>query len=134
MPVQLSQEDTLPHIDFANDQMDAEDPNALRNRVSSVDGQITIVAAFGCKVVLNYSFTTSALNVSLVLETPVGNVTLGSGTLNPSNPSFTIGGSINGFKAEATVSLDFSSLVLTAQGEVCAPFLGCKKGQVSIHL
>jgi|SRR5690606_6831552 hypothetical protein len=134
MSVQLTKDDSLSHISFANDQLDPDDPKALRNQVAAIDGSITIVAAFGCKLVLNWSFTTTALNISLVLDTPVGSITLGSASLNPSNPTFSIGGSIDSFKAEATVSFDFSSMTLTASGEVCAPLVGCKKGSISVNV
>lgn len=83
---------------------------------------------------LYYSFGPLSLQINIVLETPVGNVTLFSGALNPTTPTITIGGSIDYFKAEATVSFDFSTKVLTASGEVCAPIVGCKSGSVSIHV
>lgn len=132
MAVQTSQEDTLPNIAYANETQDAADNTSLRNQVSSTDGQIVIVAAYGCSLVLNYSFVSAGINVTVVLQTPLGNVTILNATLDASNPSITLGGSIGSFKAQATVSFNFSNNVLSASGEICAPFLGCKKGSVSI--
>ena len=141
---QTTQNDLLPHIKYQQEPAQGASPQSmaaaappaqsLAARASSTDGSITIISAFGCSVVLNYSLSTSEIDVSLVLKTPVGSVTLGHASLNPQNPSITLGGSIGSFKAEATVSLDFSTLVLTAKGTVCAPFVGCKSGQVQIHL
>jgi len=129
----LNSADTLAHIDY-QDKIDADDPKLLRNQVSSTGGQIVIVSAFGCSLVLNYSFGPGDLNVNVTLQTPVGNITIINTDLNPQNPSITLGGSINSFKAEATVSFDFSSMVITASGEVCAPFVGCKSGSVTINV
>jgi len=52
-------------------------------------------------------------------------VRIGGGTLNPSNPSVTIGGSVAGFKAEVTLTADFSAKQITYKVEVCAPIVGC---------
>lgn len=130
---ETTDQDTLSHIEY-QDRIDADDPALLRNQVSSTNGQIVIVAAYGCSLVLNYSFGPGDLNVNVTLQTPVGNVTLINTDLNPNNPSITLGGSINSFKAEATVSFDFGSMQLTASGQICAPILGCKSGSVTIHV
>ncbi len=53
-------------------------------------------------------------------------IRIGGGTINPSNPSITIGGGALGFKAEVTLSADFNARQVTYQVEVCAPFAGCK--------
>ncbi|WP_404336678.1 hypothetical protein AB2M62_19960 [Sphingomonas sp. MMS12-HWE2-04] len=134
MAVQTSQQDTLSNIAYENELLDAADASLLRNQVSSTDGQIVIVSAFGCSLVFNYSFGSDAIDISIVLQTPLGNETLASGTLNPNNPSITVGGSIGSFKAQATVSFDFGTMVFTASGEVCAPIVGCKKGSISVHV
>jgi hypothetical protein len=131
---EFTQTDTLVHIGYDNEQQKIDDPAALHNQVSSTGGRIVIVSAFGCSLVVEYSFTATGLNIQLILETPVGSVTIASTTLNPSNPSITVGGSIGPFKAEATVSFDFATMTLTASGEVCAPFAGCKKGSITIHV
>jgi hypothetical protein len=130
----ISREDTLPHVAYSEHAIDADDPNNLFNQVSSTAGRIVIISAFGCSLVLNYYFEAAGLHVDVTLETPVGNKTLINADLNPSNPEICVGGSINGFKAEACVALDFSTMELVASGEVCAPVLGCKKGAVTIHV
>ena len=134
MKTHSTQTDNLAHIKYENENIDIDDVKSLRNQVSSTDGRIVIVAGFGCSLVLTYSVSFSGVNVSLVLETPVGNVTIGSGTLDASHPSITVGGSIGKFKAEATISFDVGTKVLNAAGEVCVPVLGCKKGGISLHL
>lgn len=134
MTTQVTAADTLAHIGYENEHQKTDDAAALYNQVSSTAGRIVIVSAFGCSLVVVYSFTATGLNIQLILETPVGNVTLANTTLNPSKPSITVGGSIGPFKAEATVSFDFKTMTLTASGEVCAPLVGCKKGSVSIRV
>ena len=134
MQPNLSQQDTLQHIEYDNPDLDRDDPSLLINRISSPNGQIVIVSAFGCSLVLNYSFSINDLHADVTLVTPVGSVRIINADLTPSNPSITLGGSIDGFKAEASVSFDFSSMNLTASGEVCAPLVGCKRGSVVIHV
>jgi hypothetical protein len=134
MTVALSKSDTLSHIEYQNKDLHLDDPNALYNKVSSPNGRIVIVSAFGCSLVLNYSFGALSLHVDVTLETPVGSVRLANADLDPSNPTIKVGGSIGPFKAEVTVNFNFSTMVLSATGEVCAPLLGCKKGSISIHV
>lgn len=130
----LSKEDTLSHIDYDNKDLDHNDPNLLSNQVSAVSGSITIVAAFGVSLVLDWEVGLSEISIRIVLKTPVGSKSLISVELTPTNPKVKVGGSIDGFKAEAEVSVDFSTKKLTASGEVCAPLVGCKKGSVSVNL
>lgn len=130
----FSKQDTLSDIEYDNPDLDREDPNLLANQVSSISGSITIIAAFGVALVLDYSVSLSGINIQIVLKTPVGSKVLVNVELTPSKPSITVGGSIDGFKAKATVSFDFGTKVLSAEGEVCAPLVGCKKGKVSVHL
>jgi hypothetical protein len=134
MPVRISTTDTLPHIRYADESAIADNPNSLRNRVSSTDGRLVIVSAFGCSLVLNYSFATNGINVNVTLETPIGSVVILNGELTTTNPSITLGGSIGNFKAEATISFEFETLTLNAQGEICIPLIGCKSGGFSIRL
>ncbi|GGA06743.1 MAG: hypothetical protein COW16_10195 [Sphingomonadales bacterium CG12_big_fil_rev_8_21_14_0_65_65_10] len=133
MKPQMAEKDTLSHIDYG-EKIDADDPKLLRNQVSATDGRIVIVSAFGCSLVLNWSFGADGVHVQVVLETPVGSVTIIDTTLNASKPSITLGGSIDSFKAEATITFDFSNLELSGTGEVCAPIVGCKKGSFSIKV
>ncbi len=138
MPVTTTQDDLLPHIAYQDTQaLQSSGSGQARNlseTVASPSGRIVIVSAFGCSLVLNWQFTSSAVQVTLTLETPVGSATLGSATIDPSNPTVTIGGSVGGFKAEATLSFNFSTLVLSFSAQVCAPFLGCKSASGSLHL
>lgn len=133
MLLATGKEDALSHIDY-EEKIDADDPESLRNRVASVDGRIVIVSAFGCSLVLYYSFNITSISIQVKLETPVGSKTIVDVELNPSNPSITLGGSLNSFKAEVTVAFDFGTMVLSATGEICAPFVGCKKGSISLHV
>lgn len=133
MKPQMAENDTLSHIEYG-DKIDADDPKLLRNQVSATNGRIVIVSAFGCSLVLDWSFGADGVHVRVVLETPVGSITIIDTTLNASNPSITLGGSIDSFKAEATITFDFSKLELTGTGEICAPFVGCKKGSFSLKV
>ena len=130
----FSKQDTLSDIEYDNPDLDREDPDLLVNQISSISGTITILAAFGASLVLDYRASLKAINFQIVLQTPVGSKVLASGELTRSDPTVTVGGSIDSFKAKATVSMDFLTAVLTAEGEVCVPVIGCKKGKVSIRL
>src|SRR5512133_4389174 len=121
----ISREDTLSQISYSGNVIKADDPSLLRNQVSSTDGRVVIVSAFGCSLVLNYSFGALDIHVTVVLETPVGSITIINVNLDPTNPTIKLGGIIDSFKAEASVSFSFSSLELTATGEICAPLVGC---------
>ncbi|RZL68880.1 MAG: hypothetical protein EOP66_18145 [Sphingomonas sp.] len=89
MATELSTTDTLGEISYENDALEIDDPQALYNKVSSTNGEIVIVSAFGCSLVVIYSFTAQGLNIQLVLKTPVGSVVLANVTLNPAHPSIT---------------------------------------------
>ena len=134
MNVASTKEDTLAHIDYQDANLKVDDPNLLVNKVSSTGGQIVIVSAFGCSLVLNYSFGAMSLQVTVVLQTPVGSITIINAELDPNNPTVNLGGSIGPFKAEATVSFNFGTMVLSVSGQVCAPLVGCKTGSASIHV
>lgn len=80
------------------------------------------------------SFSISALTIKYCLDLSVPQITveiylagvrIGGGTINPSNPSITIGGSIAGFKAEVTLAADFTKKQVTYNVTLCAPFVGC---------
>jgi hypothetical protein len=62
----------------------------------------------------------------ITVKVYLAGILIGSGTINPSNPSITIGGSALGFKAEVTLTADFSKRQVTYKIEVCAPIVGCK--------
>ena len=59
-------------------------------------------------------------------------VSLGSCTLTLQNPSCTVGGSVDGFKAELTLTLGTNPLSITIKGTLCAPFVGCKSFEKTI--
>jgi hypothetical protein len=88
---------------------------------------------------INWSFgsltVSGGLDVSVpsvsVKSTLLG-VTLASRTLSPSSPGCTIGGSVDGLKAEVTLGFQTSTLALTISGQLCAPFVGCKSFSVTI--
>lgn len=138
MPVSVTRDDLLPHIQYqdaqSSQQATAGQARNLSETVASPSGRIVIVSAFGCSLVLVWQFGSAVLQVSIILETPLGTVTLGSATIDTSNPTITIGGSAFGFKAEATIGFDFGTLVLSFNASVCAPLLGCKNASGSIHL
>lgn len=60
----------------------------------------------------------------------VKGIKIGSGTINPTHPCLTIGGSVLGVKAEVTVCIDPAQKQVTYDAELCIPLLGCqsKKG------
>ncbi len=49
-------------------------------------------------------------------------VRIGGGTINPTNPSVTVGGSVDGFKAEATITADFAAKKATYHIDLETPF------------
>lgn len=102
----------------------------LSARATSVKGCITLLDV----IEVCYSLSSDEVKVTATLKTPLGNVNLGSVTLNARNPTATLGGHIDGFKAEVTVSIDFQTLELKICGKACAPIVGCKSGCTSVHL
>jgi hypothetical protein len=45
--------------------------------------------------------------------------------LDATNPTVTVGGSVDSFKAQVTVTLDLGRGVVSISGEFCAPLVGC---------
>ncbi len=125
MPVKQHTTDILPHI--AND-------TSLSAKVASIQGCITIITIGVASIEGCYAFSGDTIKVSAVLKTPLGNIELGSAILDTKNPKITIGGSIDGFKAEASFAFDFNQLALKICGKVCAPFAGCAEGCTTIHV
>lgn len=81
------------------------------------------------------SFSISALTIKYCIDLSVPEITveiyllgvkIGGGTINKNNPSITIGGSVDGFKAEVTLTADFNKDQLLYKVTLCAPFVGCK--------
>ncbi len=134
MPVTYTSENVLTHIGGSmpsngqkeHSMMAVGEQRALVDRVASPSGSINILGV----IVINYTFSANELDINVTLL----GITIGSATINPQHPSVQIGGEVLGFKAEVTISFDFSSLVMTIEGTVCAPFAGCKSAQTQVKL
>jgi hypothetical protein len=61
----------------------------------------------------------------ITFEIYLAGVRIGGGTINTSNPTVTLGGSVDGFKAELTLTADFPGKKVTYKLTVCVPFFGC---------
>lgn len=143
MTAKNAAQDLLPHISYEHEPPPAPTAasilslaplaGSLLERVASTDGSITVIAAFGCSVVLNYGLSTSSIQVTVKLQTPVGSGTLGSATLDASHPTVKLGGPVGPFKAEVDVSFDSSTLILATDATICA-FAGCRTGHVEVHV
>lgn len=81
------------------------------------------------------SFSISALTIKYCVDLSVPEITIeiyllgvkiGGGTINKNNPTLTLGGSVAGFKAEVTLTADFSKDQITYKITLCAPIVGCK--------
>jgi hypothetical protein len=71
---------------------------------------------------------------SVSLQITLLGVTLGDCELSTQHQQCTIGGSIDGFKAELDVTLDQNPLQLVINGQLCAPFVGCDTFNTTIPL
>lgn len=141
MPIQHHDNDILPHIDTSMHRLGTPGgsdvtSNAvpLEQRSALADSCVTLFSFAGASIQVCFSISGNNINLKAVLKTPLGDITLGSATLNPSHPSVTLGGSISGFKAEVTITYDIGKSELCISGKLCAPFLGCKSGSTCIHL
>ena len=99
-------------------------------QVASPSGCITLLSVIS----VCYQVSDNAIDITASLKTPLGDISLGKIHIDPQHPTATIGGGINGFKAEVTATFDFSTRVLELCGKACAPFVGCTSGCTSIHL
>lgn len=61
----------------------------------------------------------------VTFEVYVAGVRVGSGTINAQHPTVTIGGSVDGIKVEATLTVDFEKRQVTYKVTVCVPIVGC---------
>ncbi|MDP2712539.1 MAG: hypothetical protein Q8O56_15090 [Solirubrobacteraceae bacterium] len=59
-------------------------------------------------------------------------VALAHCTLSPASPSCTVGGCLEGYRAELTVTLNQHPFSLTITGTLCAPVAGCKSFNVTV--
>ncbi len=139
MPVTLHHEDTLAHIPStkADEGVTTTNPapgHTLEARSAVSDSCITLLSFAGASIKVCYSISGDNITISVVLSTPLGDITIGKAVLNAQNPTVTLGGGFAGFKAEVTLSYDVKTSVLTIEGKVCAPLAGCKSGSVHIHL
>jgi hypothetical protein len=71
---------------------------------------------------LSWDFTLSPLSITVTLK--LLGITIASGSLNPSNPTITLGGSAGGFTAEVTLTLNPSVPSMDYHVEVSAPIVG----------
>lgn len=104
---------------------------ASKNTLSSIqDGEIH---ASAMQQFCN-SFSVSVLTIKycvdlsvpqLSIEIYLAGIKIGGGTINPTNPSITIGGSVLGFKAQVTLTADFTKNQVTYKITLCAPIVGC---------
>jgi hypothetical protein len=90
------------------------------------------------KAVLNQfcnSFSISVLTIDYCIDlsgpavsftVSLAGIKIGGGVIDPNNPSITIGGGAFGFKAEVTLTADFSNSKIDYKIEICAPIAGCK--------
>lgn len=78
------------------------------------------VGPLSIQVCVDLSNLTATASVSLL------GVNLGTVVLTPNNSSVTLGGSVDGFKAEVTIQVDFGTGAVAVTAELCAPFVGCK--------
>lgn len=102
---------------------------------ADVAKKIVIFSEFGFSLVLTYALTGESLAIGLEFDTPVTDISLGSVTLDASDPRVQLGGSFpGGVVAEVTLDFEVSSNTLTVAYDLEAPFLGPKKGSESIHV
>lgn len=139
MDLKLHSEDILPHIDTTDAGSAvafAQEPaeGTLEARTAVSDSCITLFSIAGASIKVCYAISGDNITITAVLDTPIGNITLGKAVLNAQHPKITLGGSIGSFKAEVTVEYDVATSVLKISGKICAPFVGCKSGGTSIHL
>ena len=141
MDFKTHNDDILAHIDSDNvarenwhvaTQKPAADSLEARTAVSN--SCITLFSFAGASLKVCFDIAGDNITVSVILSTPLGDVTLGKGVLNASNPTITIGGGFGGFKAEATISYNVSKSELTIGGKICAPIVGCESGSTTIKL
>jgi hypothetical protein len=91
----------------------------------------------------SYSWSFGPLTVSVTIDLSAPSVDIvvsllgqqvGRAELDPEHTEAKIGGSVAGFKAEVDATMNFSSLELALEAEVCAPIIGCKSAQTTLHL
>ena len=80
---------------------------------------------------VSFSFQPPA---SIKIDVTLLGVQLASCDLNLSNPDCTIGGSVDGFKAQVSLGLLTNPLRLSINAELCAPIVGCKTWRTTIPL
>jgi hypothetical protein len=119
MPVTYFKEDILPQI---------VSPESLEAKAVAISGSITLLGV----IQLSWDISGDSISVSATLTTPLGNVNLGSVTLDPQHTTAQLGGGLLGFKAEVDLTFDYSQLILQITATACAPFAGCKQGSTTI--
>jgi hypothetical protein len=71
---------------------------------------------------------------SVLIEATLAGIKIASCDLNLSKPDCTIGGSIDGFTAQASLALQTNPLALRIDAKVCVPIAGCKSWSVTIPI
>lgn len=100
--------------------------NTLEARAAATNGCVGFLSVLQ----ICWEFKGNAIDVTLKLL----GVTIGQGTLSPTNTTIKLGGSAAGFTAEVTLTLDITALSLKICGKACAPIVGCKQGCTTIHV
>jgi hypothetical protein len=121
MPVTYSTKDLLPHI---------AGPKTLAGRVVATSACITLLSV----IEVCWRVTNDEIILTATLKTPLGNIPLGEATLSAANNTATLSGSIDGFKAEVTITLNIAGLSLEICGKACAFLAGCAEGCTTISL
>ncbi len=88
-----------------------------------VDWSIGVLTVSAC---IDTSVPSVSVKVTLL------GVTIASCTLSPDNPGCTVGGSVDGFKAEVNLRLQQNPWAIVISGELCVPLAGCKSFSVTI--
>ncbi len=126
MPITYHKEDILAHVDTTEKTVSAQ--------ATSISGCITLLSISVASLQVCYSISGNQIKVTATLKTPLGDADIGSVVLDPNNPKATIRGGIDRFKAEVTLTFDFSALRLEICGKACAPLAGCASGCTTVHV
>lgn len=94
---------TIPTVEQGPDN-DADKDLTLQ--VSSISGCVTLLGFYGASVKACYRVESDGVRVSAELETPFGNVELGSGKLTAQDNEVSIGAGVDGFRATLSAKFD----------------------------
>ena len=125
MPVKTHKDNILKQV--AHEQ-------SVSAKVASPMACITLGAFYGLSLQVCYQISGDLIKLAVKLSTPLGEIDLGSITIDPKNPKACLNGGIDSFTAEMCAEFDFSSLTLKLTAKLCAPFVGCWEGSTEIKL